>query len=176
MRMALAAVLGLLAVSSVGCSYVSKKLDGISDDQLAMYAHDAGYELTTHAIALAQEKGSAKTVQADGGTADQILRTVVIPTFSKADAGTVASSSLDTAYAQLKAKVTGSTLDQLYLVSKAALSMVTLPTNPADKINPRYHQALLSFFTGMAEGLEKKLGIPGPAPAPAPTPPPAPPK
>jgi len=173
MRMALSVVLGLLAVCSVGCSYVTKKLDAVSDDQLALYAHDAGYDLTGHAVALAQEKGSAKTVQTDGTVADQVLRNVVIPIFSKADVGSVAASSLDTAFAALKTKVTGSTLDQLYLVSKVALTMVTLPTNPADKINPRYHQALLSFFTGMAESLEKKLGLPGPAPAPAPTPPPS---
>lgn len=169
MRMALAPLVFLLAVASAGCAIekqVAKELDSISDADLASYASKAAAQLTDHAVKLALEKGSKTTVTTDGNLADQVLRNVLIPLLSKADVGTVAAGSLDTAYAQLKAKVSGGGVDQIYLVSRAALTLVSLPENPADKINPRYHQALLSFFTSMADTLEKDLGI-------APPPPPA---
>jgi hypothetical protein len=168
--MALAPLALLLAAASAGCAVekqVAKELDSISDADLASYASKAAAQLTDHAVKLALEKGSKATVATEGALADQILRNVLIPMLSKADVGTVASGSLDTAYAQLKAKVGGGTLDQLYLVSKVALTLVNLPTNPADKINPRYHQALLSFFTSMADALEKDLGIAPPPQPPA---------
>jgi hypothetical protein len=172
MRTALAALLGVFALASVGCGYVAKKLDALSDDQLAMYAHDAAYELTDHGVKFALDKGSPATVQKDGGIADQALRNIIIPLFSNAPLGTVSASAVDTAFAQLKTTVSGGTLDVLLIVAKSALTQVTLPPNPTDKINPRYHATLLAFFNGMAEGVEKALKIPGPAPAPGASPPP----
>ena len=172
MRTALAALLGICALASVGCSYVTKRLDALTDEQLASYSHDAAYELTDHGVKFALKKGSAATVQKDGGIADQALRTVIIPLFSNATLGTVSASAVDTAFAQLESKVSGGTLDVLLIVAKSALTQITLPPNPTDKINPRYHAALLSFFNGMAEGVEKALNIPGPAPAPGASPPP----
>lgn len=172
MRTALAFGLAILALASIGCGAITKRLDSLTDDQLANYSHDAAYELTDHGVKFALEKGSTATVQKDGGIADQALRTVVIPLFSKADLGTVSASTIDSAFAGLKSKVSGGTLDILMLVAKSALTQITLPANPTDKMNPRYHRALLSFFTGMAEGVEKALNIPGPAPAPIPAPPP----
>ena len=79
-------------------------------------------------------------------------------------------SAVDGVFAQLKGKVSGGTLDVLIIVAKTVLTQVTLPANPAEKINPRYHGALLAFFTGMAEGVEKPLNIPGPVAAPPPPP------
>jgi len=174
----LATLLALVAGPLFGCKAIQSEvqaakaaLDKLSDDELAAYVHDGALELTSHGIkfAMSRSPNSAATIKNDGTIADQTLRAVVIPMFKDAPLGTVASGALGVAQAQLSAKLQGSSLDTLILVAKSILTQVTLPKNPDDKLSPRLQKALAAFFTGMAEGDEKELSIPGPTPTPAPS-------
>lgn len=183
--MALVAFAGL---SQIGCGAVGTAKDALAkltDDELAAYVQAGAKEATSFGIGFAMKKypDKAAQIRTDGQNADQVLRTVIIPIFSKVSTGSVARSAVTDAVALLGSKLSATQADGILLVANTVLTMVPLPANPADKLDVRTAKAVAAFFTGMAEGDESALGLPNPTPAPAPAPvpvpappPPAPPK
>jgi hypothetical protein len=173
------AVLALFAFgfASVGCSTVTNAIDRLSDDELAAYLQTGAKDATKFGIAYAQKKypDKAPQIKADGKNADVALRGTIIPSFSGASTGDVARAAVDQAIAFLANKLSSAQIDGLVLVANTVITLVPMPKNPTDKLSPRLKKAVAAFFTGMAEGDEEALGIPGPAPAPNPAPAPTPP-
>lgn len=157
-----------LLVSS--CSSVTHALDRLDDDELAGYLNHGAREATRFGIDYAKKKYPDKAVQIqkDGETAAGVIRNLIVKSFSGAATSDVARSAVDQAIALLGTRLSGSQVDGLVLVAGTVLAQIPFPKNPADKLDARTRKAVSAFFTGMAEGIETALNLPGPAVPPAP--------
>lgn len=174
MKIVMAVLAFLPALASVGCSGKNHVLDGLSDDELALYLETGAREAVKFGVDYAVKKYPDKTaqIQKDGQIADDLLRNTIIKNFSGAASADVAKSAINQAIQLLSSRLTNAQIDGLVLIAGTVLTQVSLPQNPTDKLSARTKMAVAAFFTGMAEGLEASLKIPPPGPAPAPPPPP----
>ena len=168
------ALFAFLAFGPVGCKAVQAvetKLDSLSDAQLAAYLQEGASFAAQYGIGAAQAKfpNNAARILTDAKNVDTVIRTVVLPALQGAPTGQVVTATI----AQVTALMQNTTLEKLDVMVNAVVPSLPLPTNPADKLSPRAQAAAIGFFTGVAEGIEKKAGLtPPPVPTPAPLPPP----
>lgn len=175
--MKILAMLALCALAFLGgCSTVAE----IPDNEFADGIHTASYNSAYYTMKAVLRNNPAKYTQiaADVKLTTDIIRTNVLPVFTGATTGDVLMSAVDTALSQL------SVSDTVTDVVKTALVLVRLqiklPDNPATALSVRTKLALLGFFSGVSEGLDKAVADMAPppppptariAPANAPTPP-----
>lgn len=168
MKKILALIVAAFPILSVGCSSIKHATDRLSDDELAQYLETGAKEATRFGInyALKKNPDKAAQIQKDGQIADDVLRNVIVKTFSGATTGDVARASIDQAIQLLAGKLTNAQIDGIVLIAGTVLAQVPLPANPTDKLSARTKMAVAAFFAGMAEGLEAALNMPAPAPPP----------
>lgn len=176
MKLAILAILPM-AFAAIGCRTINHALDSLSDAELAAYLEDGAKIGTSRGIGYALKKYPDKKDQItkDGKIADDTIRNVIVPVFSGAKSADVTRAALDQMIMLLASKLSTSQIDLLVVIAGTVATQVPMPANPADKLSPRTKLGIAAFFTGMAEGIESALGIPGPTPVPPPAPPPAPP-
>lgn len=158
-------ILALLALCAVSLLGGCKVVNQIPDDQLAAGIKTVSYNSVYFGLkaVLANNPGKYQQLSADVAATTNILRTNVIPVFSGATTGDVLVAAVDQALSQLSVS---STVSDVIKVALAIVeTQVTLPANPADKLDPRTKGALLAFFSGTADGLDQAVkDTPAPAP------------
>lgn len=157
-----------------GCSQIDK----ISPDQL-----EAGAKaVVKYGLAAAVRKfpAEAAKISADAKVADQVIAQNILPVFSGAATDTVLRSAVDQALAQLKGKITDARVSAaISLGTEIIIAEIQLPTNPADKLDERTKELLVSIFSGISQGIKAAFPPPTepsttgapPPPAPSPVPP-----
>lgn len=159
-------ILALLALCAVtmfgGCKTVAE----IPDDQLAAGIKALSYNSVYYGFkaVLANNPGKYQQLAADVATTTSILRSNVIPVFSGASTSEVLTAAVDQTLGQLNVSSTVNDVIKVALV--LVESQITLPTNPAEKLDARTKGALLAFFTGVADGLDKAVADTPPPPPP----------
>jgi hypothetical protein len=136
-----------------GCSQVAK----IPDDQLAQDLNIAAKTAVKYSLQAAVRKtpADASRIAADATTVDGILTKTVIPAFSGASTADVVRSSVDTALALLKSKITDPRVAAAIDAGvEIVLLDVTLPATPTGKLDARTLKALNGVFTGISAGIE----------------------
>lgn len=145
-----------------GCSQIAQ----IPDDQLARDLNIAAKTAVKYSLqsALRKAPADASRISVDATTVDGILTKTVIPAFSGASTADVVRSSVDTALALLKSKITDPRVAAAVDAGvEIVLLDVTLPATPTGKLDARTLKALNGVFTGISTGIEAVFP---PAPAP----------
>lgn len=161
--MKILALLALFALTFVGgCRTIAE----IPDEEFANGIHTISYNATYYGFkaVLNNNPGRYAQLTADAKTTSDIIRNNVLPVFTSTT-GEVLVGAVDLALSQLS--VSSTVTD----VVKVALSLVQLqvklPDNPAAALDVRTKLALVGFFSGLAEGLDKAVAdTPAPSPAP----------
>lgn len=176
--MRIPAIFLLMSLPMMSCSSVTKALDNVSDADLASFIETGANKGAAFAIKYAMSKYPEKATQIlkDAAVADQVVREVMIPLFTKASLGTLTKGAMDVAISQLSAKLTNSPIESIVSVISGVVEGLPLPPNPTDKLSPRLQGAIAGGFTGLAEGIESQTNTPPPPVTPPAPPPPAPPK
>lgn len=172
MKTLLALLLAVLSLSSIGCTAVKHKLDSLSDDELAMYVEEGAQVTAKYGLSLAAKKwpNEADKIKADAIVIDNALRTIAIPAFSGASTAQVTKATLDQVIRQLGDRIKGTKLEQYEMAFASILYQIPLPATVTEGLSERTLKSLAAFFTGIAEGIEKAEGLPGPVPTPVPAP------
>lgn len=152
-----------VAVLLAGCSQIAQ----IPDDQLAQDLNIAAKTAVKYSLQAALRKApaaDAPRIAADATTVDGVLTKTVIPTFSGASTADVIRSTVDTALALLKSKITDPrVIAAIDAGVEIVLLDVKLPATPTGKLDARTLKALNGVFTGISAGIETVFP---PAPAP----------
>lgn len=156
MRKAMA--FSLMALFLGGCG-TTGGLSSVSDDDLAQYVKIGAEHASRYGLKLALDKDPAKAdaIAKNATLAVEIIRKNVLPVFSGAGTADVLRSAVETALGQLSEKLGPQVVLVVQLAMSVVSSQVTLPTNPADKLDARAKMALAGFFDGAAAGLEKAV-------------------
>jgi ethanolamine utilization microcompartment shell protein EutS len=135
-----------------GCA----QIDSIPDDQLAHDINIGSQKAAIYGIKYLIKQVPAKkaAVMKDITTADNIIKTNILPIFSGAATADVAKAAIDTALAQLKGSMSQDVYDSLNLVFDILATEIKLPANPADKLSDRTKKAVNAFFSGVAAGFD----------------------
>lgn len=149
----LLALLALVALTFTGCKTVAQ----IPDEQFADGIHTLTYNSTYYGFKAVLNNNPAKYTQlaADVKTTTDIIRNNVLPIFTGASTGDVLNGAVNTALAQLS--VSPAVTDVIKVALALVETQVTLPANPADKLDVRTKLALAAFFSGVAEGLDQAV-------------------
>jgi hypothetical protein len=159
--MAIAVVLSL-----GGCA----QIDQIPDDTLQRDLQIGARQASSFALRAALRKfpNDVQKITADANIALDILNNTLIPAFSGASTADVVRGVLDTALAQLKAKLTDPRVIEVADISvEFILVNVKLPPTLTAKLDERTRKILLGIFTGLSDGIKAATAA-APAPARAP--------
>lgn len=145
---------GIFGFLMMGCS----QIDRLSDEQLAADLNVGAKSIVKYSLKLALKKLSPEDqakVSADAQLADKILVENILPIFSGTSTADLLRSSVDQALSQLKGKIKDPRVSAaIELGTELIIADVTLPKNPADKIDARTRLALQGVFTGISAGIQ----------------------
>lgn len=148
-----------------GCAQIAQ----IPDDTLAKDLNIGAQKAVTYGLRYAINKApaDAQKIKDAAAIADTVLKQNIIPVFSGATTGDVLKSAVDTALALLNSKIGNpEVIAAIQLAIDILKANITLPTNPADKLDDRTKKALNGLFNGIAAGIDVALS---PPPATSPT-------
>lgn len=143
----------LFLLPLLGCS----SIENLSDEDLARYLEDGARIAIQKGLKLAVDKAPefAAKIKADALIANKLIKSDILPVFSKASAD-VLRSALDSALVSLPAKIQNPNVQAaLTLGLDVLLANVKLPENPAQKLDERTKKALVGFFTGLSAGIDR---------------------
>lgn len=152
--MILAPLLLLLAA----CTQIAN----IPDDTLAKDIQIGAEKALEYGIKFAIQKEPAKAdaIEKDAAVASSVIKTDILGAKGvfAGTTGDVLSGAVGTALDLLESKIPNQSVKDLIQLAISILSMkVTLPENPAAKLDDRTKKALVGLFTGISAGIDAAL-------------------
>jgi hypothetical protein len=160
-------VIAALVMASVatlgGCTQIEK----IPDEQLASYLNVGTRSAVQYGLQLAVRKADPADItkiKTDAEIARQVVSANILPIFAGVETSEVLRSAVDTALSLLKNKIKDSRVAQVIDLAVEVIALeVTLPKNPAAKLDARTKALLNGVFTGIVEGIDRAFPTPVPA-------------
>ena len=153
--------LNVVVASMVFCLLGCSAIDKVSDQDLADNIKMGAKAASEHGLKYAINKNLDKKLEIEENAklAVKVIRTTILPMFQGASTGDVLRKTVDLALADLSTNLTPMVMSAIQLSVNIIATEVTLPENPASKLDGRTRLALVGLFEGTAEGLEKAIAV-----------------